>query len=434
MDTRYGARETERRIERTMATMATRMALGPAPKAGLGRWSTRGRRARLEVRCRTAAEKRIEAKRNQKQSQSASRADLLAKSKKTAKSMDNADAQGKRADARERTRRSREDERKKSADNAAKSSDKGGERKDQTASNKSTSESTAPSQRPASTSRRSKGQRFERDFGFGEQGPHVKKLQRLLLAENYLSSGDQVTGYFGRDTKEALTQWQKANRVMPSGYFGPVSRAMVNKQGAVTRAKQQIAVNLRMNPVGTVAASFALAGALAAGIAYLARERQGVAVFDPNSDDTVGSEDFIGFGAVAVVQRAAGLLRSWIGPLLLFLQNRLGGTPLGDLGDQGALVSGYKESSGGGYQRGSTGEPSAGEEYTRRVELRRNIASLQNALGYAEDQLNSAKRQLKREKERADRAESLYLKQKATLTALEMENQKLKIELRPFRR
>ena len=68
-----------------MATMATRMALGPAPKAGLGRWSTRGRRARLEVRCRTAAEKRIEAKRNQKQSQSASRADLLAKSKKTAK-------------------------------------------------------------------------------------------------------------------------------------------------------------------------------------------------------------------------------------------------------------------------------------------------------------------------------------------------------------
>ena len=76
----------------------------------------------------------------------------------------------------------------------------------------------------------------------------------------------------------------------------------------------------------------------------------------------------------------------------------------------------------------------AGEEYTRRVELRRNIASLQNALGHTEDQLNSTKRQLKRERERADRVEALYLKQKSALHTMELEVRRLKGEFRPFRR
>ena len=70
------------------------------------------------------------------------------------------------------------------------------------------------------------------------------------------------------------------------------------------------------------------------------------------------------------------------------------------------------------------------EAYSRRVELRRNIASLQNELGYAEDQLKKATWQLKREKERADRAETLYLEQKSIIQLLEMENRKLKNEMK----
>ncbi len=65
---------------------------------------------------------------------------------------------------------------------------------------------------------------FTRDLTIGVQGSDVTCLQQALIKNGYaIPAGD--TGYFGDETRAAVSAWQKAVGVTPTlGYFGPLSR------------------------------------------------------------------------------------------------------------------------------------------------------------------------------------------------------------------
>lgn len=77
---------------------------------------------------------------------------------------------------------------------------------------------------------------FTKDLEFGMTHPEVKLLQQylntngFLLTETGAGSINNETDYFGTLTKEALIKFQIANNISPSiGYFGPITRGVVNK-------------------------------------------------------------------------------------------------------------------------------------------------------------------------------------------------------------
>ena len=401
----------------TTSIVARRFVTGSKSVAGSATTSTRTRargtfsksigvgrtRQRLEVNCRTAFEKRIESKRIEKSSS-------LRKENKRRKQGTGERKGGEKSKATTTT-------------TTSSNADKGNQT--QTSNSKDPAQikvnvtsvsttkqdkaSTAPARKSASKLR------FQKDFGFGEQGAHVEKLQRILLAESYLTSRDQITGYFGRETKEALIKWQKANRVMPSGYFGPISRALINKQGNFTKAKQQIAVQYKLNPTASTAVSSSMVGIVVVAVFYALRQQDTSWVMKARNiaDAVLSHAQMAGLRVVKFVQEQFQQSES------VYEEDPKPKVFPGMEKKQMATAA----ASGKEQVRGR-------EEFSARVELRRNIASLQNELGYAEDQLKNATWQLKREKERADRAESLYLQQKSEMQLLEMENQKLKTEIR----
>ena len=407
-------REREERKEGAIVSLAMSPTMVIVSRAGFslgGRRTsvlTRGRKARLEVSCRTAFEKRIEAKKNQaKTGVKSAQIDLGKQKGKDIKS--NNARSNRRKDWRAESKLSTKvgssknvpNEKAGSADQSARKPKTVSKEQEQNVSKpKVTSadaSAKASAQKAAAVSskkpKKARGLRFERDFGFGEQGAHVEKLQRILLGEKYLTSRDQITGYFGRETKEALTSWQKANRVMPSGYFGPVSRALINKQGNLTKMRQSFSVACQVNQAGTAVAGVGvIAGVMALTVVN-----------------------------IGWIQKFKNVVKEGVAMSVSFLKNR---QTSAELYEEEEYTPKPKMVVRQRTPRLGQGQEASGrEEYSRRVELRREIAGLQNALGYTEDQLNNAKRQLKREKERADRAESLYLQQKA-------ENQKLQSILR----
>lgn len=70
-----------------------------------------------------------------------------------------------------------------------------------------------------------------RDLTLKDEGDDVKKLQELLINKNTGNAAVELrrvgaTGYFGRYTQAALSEYQKVNGVYPPvGYFGPLTRA-----------------------------------------------------------------------------------------------------------------------------------------------------------------------------------------------------------------
>ena len=63
---------------------------------------------------------------------------------------------------------------------------------------------------------------FKRDLFSGLRGDEVKCLQEYLTSTGYSVSN---TGFFGPLTKDTVSRWQSANRVLPAaGYFGQLSR------------------------------------------------------------------------------------------------------------------------------------------------------------------------------------------------------------------
>lgn len=77
---------------------------------------------------------------------------------------------------------------------------------------------------------------FTKDLKFGFVGQDVKQLQAFLNTHGFPvtktgvgSSGKEST-YFGPATKTALIKFQKAYSIVPAvGYFGPITREIVNK-------------------------------------------------------------------------------------------------------------------------------------------------------------------------------------------------------------
>ncbi len=76
---------------------------------------------------------------------------------------------------------------------------------------------------------------FVRDLKVGSVGSDVKDLQQFLIKENSgpkakILGQDKSTNYFGKLTKDALIEYQKAHSIKPaSGYFGPKTRKLINQ-------------------------------------------------------------------------------------------------------------------------------------------------------------------------------------------------------------
>jgi len=69
----------------------------------------------------------------------------------------------------------------------------------------------------------------------GEKSSDVLRLQQFLNSQGYFvaksgaGSPGKETDYFGSRTKQVLVNYQKAHGISATGYFGPVTRAYVNK-------------------------------------------------------------------------------------------------------------------------------------------------------------------------------------------------------------
>lgn len=75
---------------------------------------------------------------------------------------------------------------------------------------------------------------FIRDLKITMTGEDVKKLQKYLNGNNFIvseigyGSNGNETEYFGFATQRALANFQKANNLPAFGFFGPMTRALVN--------------------------------------------------------------------------------------------------------------------------------------------------------------------------------------------------------------
>jgi len=76
---------------------------------------------------------------------------------------------------------------------------------------------------------------FTRNLAFGTTSSDVKQLQLYLNAHGFIvaltgagSKGHETT-YFGHATMTALERFQAAHNVPPTGYFGPLTRAAIQK-------------------------------------------------------------------------------------------------------------------------------------------------------------------------------------------------------------
>jgi hypothetical protein len=68
---------------------------------------------------------------------------------------------------------------------------------------------------------------FTDDLKFGNKGADVLKLQKFLKTNGYMTA--TPNGVFGPATRAAVIKFQKAHDIRPAvGYFGPVTRGVVN--------------------------------------------------------------------------------------------------------------------------------------------------------------------------------------------------------------
>lgn len=69
---------------------------------------------------------------------------------------------------------------------------------------------------------------FKKNLRLGNSNSDVKELQKVLASGKFLQV-DYFTNYFGKMTEKALKKWQEKNGLPATGYFGPMSRAILNK-------------------------------------------------------------------------------------------------------------------------------------------------------------------------------------------------------------
>ena len=69
---------------------------------------------------------------------------------------------------------------------------------------------------------------FSKDLTLGSSGADVTALQNWLISKGHAIAAG-ATGYFGAQTKAALSAYQASAGITPAaGYFGPITRAKVN--------------------------------------------------------------------------------------------------------------------------------------------------------------------------------------------------------------
>jgi peptidoglycan hydrolase-like protein with peptidoglycan-binding domain len=96
---------------------------------------------------------------------------------------------------------------------------------------------------------------FTRNLTVGSQGTDVAELQSWLISKGYsipsISSGAVAPGYFGAQTKTALTAYQAANGIPATGFFGPLTMASVNAGGSVAGGSGSCPAGFNCSPVNT---------------------------------------------------------------------------------------------------------------------------------------------------------------------------------------
>ena len=69
--------------------------------------------------------------------------------------------------------------------------------------------------------------RFLKNLKLGVKNDDVKELQKVLASLNLYTG--KITGVFDNATFKAVKSYQKANKIISTGYFGPLTRAVINK-------------------------------------------------------------------------------------------------------------------------------------------------------------------------------------------------------------
>ncbi len=84
---------------------------------------------------------------------------------------------------------------------------------------------------------------LSKQMGLGSKGDSVMVLQNFLVTKGYLSG--IVDGKFGPKTKAAVVAYQKANKISPTGFVGPLTFAAINK--AIVAASSSSNTNTNTN-------------------------------------------------------------------------------------------------------------------------------------------------------------------------------------------
>jgi peptidoglycan hydrolase-like protein with peptidoglycan-binding domain len=68
---------------------------------------------------------------------------------------------------------------------------------------------------------------FSRNLAYNDKGADVLQLQKILVAQGFLTA--TPTGHYGPATLTAVKKFQKANNIRQTGNVGPVTLAALNK-------------------------------------------------------------------------------------------------------------------------------------------------------------------------------------------------------------
>lgn len=77
---------------------------------------------------------------------------------------------------------------------------------------------------------------FNVSLKYGDSGAEVVRLQEFLVNQGFLKSS-LVTGNFFSLTGNAVKEFQKANGIDQTGFFGPLTRSAANSKGLVAKPK-----------------------------------------------------------------------------------------------------------------------------------------------------------------------------------------------------
>ena len=95
-------------------------------------------------------------------------------------------------------------------------------------------------------------QSVNRNLSFGSRGEDVEELQANLMELGYNLKVSAPTGYFGNNTKAAVLDFQKKNKLTVDGIVGPltdaaIDKALANKRNYMVKVNVSL-LNIRSGP------------------------------------------------------------------------------------------------------------------------------------------------------------------------------------------